>query len=254
MQLTSTTVDVPTPDGAADSILVHPAEGRHPAVLVFMDAFGPRPRLEEMAGRIAAQGYVVLVPHLFFRQGRAPLIDLGQLADPAARGRMFERIGPWMRELTPERAMADADAYLDFLSGLPSVTEGPVATVGYCMGGALALRAAAHRPEQVVAAAAFHPARLATDAPDSPHLLADRIRAEVYVASADQDASMPPEQQDALDRALTEAGVEHVCEQYDGAPHGFTMSDTAAYDEAATDRHWDALLGLLARALPSHPA
>jgi carboxymethylenebutenolidase len=120
---------------------------------------------------------------------------------------------------------------------------------GYCMGGALALRTAAHRPEQIAAAAAFHPARLATDAPDSPHLLADRITAEVYVGSADGDPGMPPEQQSRLDEALTEAGVRHTCEQYDGAAHGFTMADTAVYDEAATARHWDNLLGLLGRNL-----
>ena len=121
--------------------------------------------------------------------------------------------------------------------------------VGYCFGGALALRTAAHRPEHVAAAAAFHPARLATDAPDSPHLLADRICAEVYVASADGDPGMPREQLERLDRALDEAGVTHVCEQYDGAAHGFTMSDTAVYAEAATERHWAALLDLLDRTL-----
>jgi carboxymethylenebutenolidase len=154
-----------------------------------------------------------------------------------------------MRELTPERAMSDADAYLDFLAAHDQVDEGPVGTIGYCMGGALALRTAAHRPERVAAAAAFHPARLATDAPDSPHLLVDRLRAEVYVASADRDKGMPPEQQERLDVALTEAGVTHACEQYDGATHGFTMSDTAVYDEAATERHWQALLPLLERTL-----
>ena len=145
--------------------------------------------------------------------------------------------------------MSDADAYLDFLAAHDQVADGPVGTTGYCMGGALALRTAAHRPEQVAAAAAFHPARLATDAPDSPHLLVDRLRAEVYVASADQDKGMPPEQLQRLDAALTEAGVTHTCEQYDGATHGFTMSDTAVYDEAATERHWAALTGLFRRTL-----
>ncbi len=117
------------------------------------------------------------------------------------------------------------------------------------MGGALALRTAAHRPEQVAAVAAFHPARLATDDATSPHLLADRLRAEVYVAAADQDPSMPPEQQQRLDDALVTAGVPHVVEQYDGAQHGFTMSDTPVYDEAATERHWVALLDLFGRTL-----
>jgi carboxymethylenebutenolidase len=250
MSLLTSTVDIPTSDGTADAFLAEPdGAGPYPAVLLYMDAFGPRPRLEEMAERIAAEGYVVLVPHVFYRQGPAPLLDTTELMRPEARGKLFEMLGPWMAELTPKRAMSDAEAYLDFLAGHDRVAEGPVGVTGYCMGGALALRTAAHRPEQVAAAAAFHPARLATDAPDSPHLLADRLRAEVYVASADNDQGMPPEQQERLDKALTDAGVRHVCEQYDGAAHGFTMSDTAVYDEAATERHWAALLPLLARTL-----
>jgi carboxymethylenebutenolidase len=251
MPLRSSTVDVPTTDGSADATLVIPeGDAPLPGILMWMDAFGLRPRLTEMAERIASQGYVVLVPNAFYRHGRAPVVELGDLSDPEARSALIAKLGPMLGGLTPEPAMRDADGYLDFLTGLPEVAESPVGVVGYCFGGALALRTAAHRPELVAAAAAFHPARLATDAADSPHLLADRIRAEVYVGSADQDPGMPVEQQRLLDEALTAAGVRHVCEQYDGAPHGFTMSDTAAYDEAATDRHWDSLLGLFARALP----
>jgi carboxymethylenebutenolidase len=250
MGIRTSTVDISTADGTADAILAAPeARGPHPGVLFYMDAFGPRPRLEEMAGHLAGQGYVVLVPNLFYRQGRAPLVDTSELMKPEARGNLFATLRPWMRQLTPERAMSDADAYLDHLAGRDEVADGPMGVTGYCMGGALALRTAAHRPEQIAAAAAFHPARLATDAPDSPHLLVDRLRAEVYVASADRDQGMPPEQQQRLDEALTGARVRHTCEQYDGAAHGFTMSDTAAYDEAATERHWAALLDLLARNL-----
>lgn len=243
------TIDVPTPDGVADCLLATPDQpGPHPAVLVHMDAFGLRPRLEEMAATLAGEGYVVLLPNAFYREGRAPLLDLTGLADPEQRGALFATIMPWIRGLTPAKATSDSAAFLEQLLGREDV-GGPVAVVGYCFGGALALRTAAHRPDVVVAAAAFHPARLATDAKDSPHLLADAIRAEVYVASADQDPGMPPEQQTRLERALSGAGVTHVCEQYDGALHGWTMADTHVYDAAATERHWAALRDLLARRL-----
>jgi carboxymethylenebutenolidase len=252
MDVRTSTVDIETPDGTADAFLAAPeGRGPYPAVLFYMDAFGPRPRLEEMATRIAGEGYVVLVPHVFYRAGRAPLLDTSKLDDPDERGKLFETLSPWMQQLTPERAMRDADAYVDYLLAHDEVDDGPLGVTGYCMGGALALRTAAHRPEQVTAAAAFHPGRLVTDAPDSPHLLVDRLKSEVYVAAADNDRSMTPEQQTTLDEALTEADVVHTCEQYDGAAHGFTMADTAAYDEAATERHWEALLGLLARRLKS---
>ncbi len=241
------TIEVPTPDGVADALLATPGTpGPHPAVLVHMDAFGLRPRLREMAARIADDGYVVLVPNAFYREGRAPLLDLTGLADPEQSSAMFGTLMPWILGLTPDKATSDSSAFLDHLLGLEEVS-GPVGVVGYCFGGALALRTAAHRTGDIAAAAAFHPARLATDSPDSPHLLADQIGCEVYVASADQDQGMPPEQQQLLARALTDAGVDHVCEQYDGAQHGWTMADTHVYDEAATERHWTALHDLLTR-------
>jgi carboxymethylenebutenolidase len=252
MSSPAVTVGVPTDDGTADALISLPAApGPHPAVLMFSDAFGPRPRIAEMCGRLADAGYAVLAPNLFYRDGPAPLVDLSGLADPERRGETFAELRPLIEALTPELAMRDAAAYVDFLSREPRVLAGPVATVGYCMGGALALRTAATYPDRVAAVASFHGGRLATDRPDSPHLLVDRITAEVYLGHADNDASMPPEAQRTLERALTDAGVRHRSELYAGAAHGFTMADTAMYDEAATQQHWDRLLDLLGRTLPA---
>ncbi len=243
-------VDVPTGDGAADAILAAPIDGGlYPAVLLYMDAFGLRPRLEEMAARLAGEGYVVLVPNVFYRRGRAPLVDLEGLDEPSGRGRVFGVLRPIMQAHTPARAMLDADAYLAHLAAHPQVADGPIGTVGYCMGGALALRTAAHFPDRVAAAASFHGGRLVTDQRDSPHTLADRIKAEVYLGHADHDDSITPEQQEVLAQALTAAGVRFVAEVYEGAAHGFTMADTAAYDTEAEARHWDRLLDLFNRTL-----
>jgi carboxymethylenebutenolidase len=154
-----------------------------------------------------------------------------------------------MSHLTPEGAMRDAEAYLDVLARRDEVTDGPVGLTGYCMGGRLALRTAAGFPDRVAAAASFHGGNLANDAEDSPHRQADRIRAEVYVAHADNDRSMPPEQQQRLEEALSSAGVSFKAELYDGAAHGFTQADTPAYDEQATERHWTNLFGLFERTL-----
>jgi len=245
------TLEVPTTDGTADAIVATPTTGGpHPGVLVFMDAFGLRPRLQDMASRLASHGYAVLVPNVFWRSGRAPVVELPDLKDPGARGAVFERLGPVMHALTPELAVRDADAWLDFLARDGRVTDGPVGAVGYCMGGALAIRTAAHAPERVAAVATFHAGRLVTDAPDSPHRILGAVGAEVYVAHADHDRSMPAEHQQVVEDALASAGVAHRTELYEGAAHGFTMADTAAYDEAATERHWQALLDLFARRLP----
>lgn len=244
-------VDVPTPDGVADSYLVRPDDdARHPAVLFFMDAIGLRPRLEEMADRIAQEGYVVLVPNLIYRAGRAPVIpDLVARLQSEDRATVMAELGPPMRMLTPEAVARDTQAYVDFLEQQDSVLPGRLGTTGYCMGGGVSLRAAAQFPDRVVAAASFHGARLAPDDPDGPHQGASRMRAEVYVAHADNDASMPPEQIARLEEALGAAGVTFTSEVYEGAVHGFTMSDMAVYDAAAERRHWDALLDLFRRRL-----
>ncbi|MFI6933750.1 dienelactone hydrolase family protein [Streptomyces sp. NPDC050287] len=243
-------VEIPTPDGVADAYLAHPDDGSpHPAVLFFMDAFGLRPHLRSMADRLASAGYTVLVPNVFYRYGRAPVVELPEFIDPAERPEIIQALGPAARTLTPEGSMSDAAAYLDWLSASPLTVDGPAGVTGYCMGAGLALRTAGTYPGRVAAAAGFHGARLATDAPDSPHLLADRITAELYFGHADQDSANPAEQIDRLEKALTAAGVRHRSEVYPGAPHGFTQADTAMYGAEATDRHWSALLDLLNRAL-----
>ncbi|SCY05407.1 carboxymethylenebutenolidase [Streptomyces sp. 136MFCol5.1] len=245
-----TSVDIPTQDGTADAYLTHPDDGApHPAVLLYMDAYGIRPHLKKMADRVARAGYTVLVPNVFYRQGRAPVVELPDVIDSARRPEIFERLGPIITSLTPDLAMRDADAYLRRLTACPLTTDGPVGIAGYCMGAGLALRTAGTYPERVAAVAGFHGGRLATDSPDSPHLLADRITAEVYFGHADQDPSLPPEQINRLDEALTAGGVRHRCEVYTGAHHGFTQADTAAYDSTADKRHWTALLALLDRTL-----
>jgi carboxymethylenebutenolidase len=243
-----TAVDIPTEDGVADAYLVHPADGEpRPAVLLYMDAFGLRPQLRSMADRLAGAGYTVLVPNLFYRHGRAPVFELPEFIDPGARPEIFERIGPVMQELTPDLAMRDAGAYLRALADSPAAAAGPVALTGYCLGARIALLTAGTYPERVAAAAGFHGGRLATDTPDSPHLVADNVTAELYFGHADQDPSLPVEQIERLEEALTASGVRHTCEVYAGAHHGFTQADTASYDATGDERHWAALLDLLKR-------
>ncbi|WP_030599882.1 dienelactone hydrolase family protein [Streptomyces fulvoviolaceus] len=245
-----TMLDIPTPDGTADAYLAFPADGApHPAVLLYMDAFGLRPHLKSMADRLAEAGYTVLVPNVFYRHGRAPVVELPEFINPAERPEIIQQLGPAARTLTPEGAMRDAAVYLDWLAASPLTTDGPVGVTGYCMGAGLALRTAGTHPDRVAAAAGFHGAYLATDAPDSPHLLAERITAELYFGHADHDSTNPAEQIARLDKALATAGVRHRTEVYEGAHHGFTQADTAMYGAEATDRHWAALLELLGRTL-----
>ena len=150
--------------------------------------------------------------------------------------------------VTKENATGDTAAMLDFLAEAPEVADGPIGTTGYCMGGGLALNAAGRFPDRVGAAASFHGGRIATTAPDSPHLLAGSMKATVYVAGAENDASFDDEQFERLSKALTDAGVDHTLVTYPAA-HGFAVPDNPTYDKAAETRHWQALEALYASAL-----
>ncbi|WP_229067623.1 dienelactone hydrolase family protein [Actinoplanes sp. DH11] len=244
-------VDVPAADGTADAYLVMPdGGGPYPGVLLFMDAFGLRPQILGMAARIAARGYAVLAPNILYRSAASPLVEPEDLVEEDRRGAAFRRLMPMMAALTADRLVADTRHYLDFLAAVPGVGDGPAGIVGYCMGGRNALVAVSALPDRFAALASFHAGRLVTDSPDSPHLAVGKISGEVYFGHADNDGSMTRENIAALEAALAAAGVTYTSELYEGAPHGFTMADTAMHDEAAEQRHWTALLALLDRALP----
>ncbi|QXN95686.1 dienelactone hydrolase family protein [Nocardia iowensis] len=244
----SKTLQIPTPDGRADAFAAFPDDGqRHPAVLLYPDAFGPRPVLERMARELAEHGYYVLVPNLLYRHGAAPVVDLPEHIRETARPAITAQLMPLIQAHTTERILRDADAYLEFLTTQPEVSAGPVAVIGYCIGGLLAMRTAAAHPGRVAAVAGFHPAFLVTDAPDSPHRLVSDLTAEVHLGLAEGD--MSPEAIGELEQALDAAGVRYTCEIYPDTVHGFTMSDTDAFNPAALQRHWDRLLPLLGRTL-----
>jgi carboxymethylenebutenolidase len=242
----ATTIEIKTAEGVADSYLARPDDGRpHPGLLFLIDAFGLRPQIEAMIDRIAAAGYVVLAPNVFYRAGRSPVVSLDGIDDPDRRGAIIAKVMPLMRELTTERIVADAAAYLDRLD--EEADGGPVAISGYCMGGRLGWRIAAAYPDRVAGLGCFHTGGLATDEDDSPHLSAAEIDAELYLGFADADRNATPEQIATVEGALTAAGKTFGAAVFDGAEHGYTMADTPAYDEAGAERHYEELFALLSR-------
>jgi carboxymethylenebutenolidase len=242
-----TKISLTTADGSCRSFIYHPdGSGPWPAVLMYMDGIGVRPALLEVAERLASYGYYVLLPDLFYRSGPyEPMNAKTIFTDPEERKVLMEK---FMSLATPANIMSDTRVFLDYLATQPDVRQGPIAVTGYCMGGRMALIAAGTYPDQIAACAAYHPGGLATDKPDSPHLLAPKVKAKVYVAGATDDASFPDEQKQRLDQALTEAGVDHVVETYP-ARHGWVFRDTLTYDAEACERHWETLTQLLGKSL-----
>lgn len=223
----SCTVSLHTPDG----------KGPWPGVVMYPDAGGARPTFDEMAGRLASYGYAVLVPDVYYREGEwQPFSMATVFSDDTERKRLFGM----MSKVTPVIMASDAVTFFDYLAARPEVSGESFGTTGYCMGGRTSLVVAGRVPQRVAAAMSFHGGGLASDDPGSPHLLADRIEAAVYVGAARNDKSFTAENGETLDKALTAAGVEHAIEWYP-AEHGFAVPDNAPYDEAAATRHWDAM-------------
>lgn len=247
--MTRSTIDLTTPDGACPTSIFQPeGSGPWPAVFFCMDGVGIRPALLAMAERLSRHGYLVALPDLYHRVGPYDAQEVwAMIMNPETRPKWRERF--YDSATNPENFRADAAAVLDYLAQRADVVQPKIGTTGYCMGGSLSLRAAGIFPERVAAAASFHGGMLATDAPDSPHLLAPQMKARVYVAGAVEDPTFPDEMKQRLDDALTAAGVDHVVETYAGARHGWAVPGSQVYDEAAAERHWEALLGLFDRTL-----
>ncbi len=212
---------------------------------MYPDAGGVRDTFFDMAAKLAGFGYAVLLPDVYYRHGGFAPFDMATaFSDAKERGRIMSMV----HSITPDMMAVDAGAFFDYLAGRPEVRGDRFGVCGYCMGGRTSLVVAGRQPDRVCAAASFHGGGLATDQPDSPHLLAPKIRAAVYVAGAHRDSSFTAKQAAMLDEALTAAGVEHTIETYP-AEHGFAVPDNPPYDAAADERHWTAMRELFAAKL-----
>ena len=241
------TVEIATKDGSITTYISHPERGGpFPIVLFFMDAPAIREELRDMARRIAAAGYYVMLPNLYYRSGVMEMKDLPPLPEAEARARMFGFMGA----ITIPMIMADTDALLDFADRDPAASKGAAGAIGYCMSGQYAINAAARHPERIACAASLYGVQLVTDAPDSPHLAAQKAHAELYFACAEHDAYAPLEMVEALDASLKSNAVNAEVELYPGVHHGFAFPQRGAvYDRAAAERHWERLFALFKRNL-----
>jgi carboxymethylenebutenolidase len=235
-------IEIRTSDGAADGFLIQlEKEGRWPGVLYLTDIFGIRDASQGMASRLAAEGYAVLLPNIFYRNGKPPIFNFPfKIGDERFVERMNEIRGP----LTPEAMDRDLSAYVDFLAKQPSVSGKAFGTVGFCFSGQMALRAAAVRSDQIAAVASFHGGDLYTDAPASPHTLLPRVKAHLYFGHGTEDRSMPQEAIEKLNRALAVWGGNYESEVYE-AHHGWTVPDHPAYNEPQAERAYKKLTDLL---------
>jgi carboxymethylenebutenolidase len=246
MSITEQSTLIRTAGGKPEAVVLRPdGEDGWPGVLHLSDIGGLREAHLQLSRRIAALGYVVLTPNVFYRTARPPVFDFPR---KPGEERTMKRMAELSSPLTPEALDGDVAAYVDFLAALPSVRPGPLAVIGHCFTGAMALRAAAQRPDVIALAVSLHGGRLVTDSDTSPHRLLPHIKSRLYFGHATNDGSMPAPAIETLIRALAEWGGRYESEVYPAA-HGWTMPDSAAYDSAQADRAFDKLKSLLAAAL-----
>ncbi len=245
--VTESEVNVTTPDGVADCYFVHPASGKHPAVIVWPDIIGLRPAFKMMGKRLAESGYSVLVVNPFYRGAKAPVVPEGaSFQDPEIRNKVL----PMARSLTPTTQAVDAKAFVAYLDAQASVdTSKKIGTTGYCMGGPIVMRTAAAVPDRIGAGATFHGGGLATDADSSPHLLIPKMKAQFLIAIAVNDDENDPEAKNTLKKSFADAGLKAEIEVYEGAMHGWCPPDSRVYNQEQAERAWSRLLVLFENSL-----
>ena len=237
-------IDITTADGVADCHFAFPATGRHAAVLVWPDILALRPAFRDMGRRLARQGYAVLTVNPFYRDARAPVVGYGaSFADPQVRNHVI----PMARRLNQDTHFSDARTFVSWLDRQPEVdTSRGIGTTGYCMGGPMVMRSVAAVAERFAAGATFHGGGLATDQPDSPHLLIPDTRAAMLHCVAENDDQNDPQARLTLQEAYDEAGIAAEIEVYEGTLHGWCPTDSQVYHQLQAERAWGRLLALFA--------
>lgn len=239
-------VTIQTPDGMADCYFVHPSSGKHPAVLVWPDILGLRPAFRAMGKRLAQSGYSVLVVNPFYRSAKAPVAPEGaSFADPA----ISAIVRPMAGMLNASTHVTDAGAFIGWLDQQAAVdTSKKIGTTGYCMGGPIVMRTVANFPERVGAGGSFHGGGLNTVNPDSPHLGIPAMDARMLICVAANDDERDPESKNVLRDAFAAAKVPAEIEVY-AAMHGWTVPDSAVYNQELAERAWSRLLATFEAAL-----
>jgi carboxymethylenebutenolidase len=245
-QLVERDVLIKTADGMADCFFVHPAKGRHAAVLIWPDIWGLRPAMREMAKRLAASGYAVLVVNPFYRAVKSPVLT--EAENRTDEG--FKKVREQAMKLSPATNVTDARAFVAFLDAQKAVNrKRKVGTIGYCMGGPMVMRTAATLPGRIGAGASFHGGGLATDKPESPHLLIPQMKASFLIAVAENDDQRNPQEKETLRKAFEAAKLPAEIEVYAGANHGWCPPDSRVYNQAQAEKAWARLLALFSKSL-----
>jgi len=252
-------IDVRTDSGSMPTFVTHPSEKRaFPTVVLYMDVWGVREELFDIARRIATVGYYCMVPDLYYRQGKVrhefrneknQMITLDRL-DQQKKAAVLAPL----KKLSDAMVIDDTGALLRFVDAGEPVRPRALGSVGYCMGGRHVFRVGAAFPERFRASACLHGTDLVNGTDNSPHRDIAKAEGELYCGFAEKDRHTPPELVAGLDRASSQWKVRYRREVHAGADHGYALPDRDIYDKRAANRDWELIFAMYQRQMPAYGA
>jgi carboxymethylenebutenolidase len=251
-------VEIPTKDGRMETFVTHPQQdGPFPPVIFYMDVWGVREELYDLARRVATVGYYGMVPDFYYRQGKVRSTFVNDKGERISLGRLSkedqDKVLAPTRKLSDAMVVEDTGAILKFLhGGAEPVKPGTVGSIGYCMGGRHVMAAATHHPEHFRASASMHGTGLISDQPDSPHLHVAKLRGELYCGFAERDPYAPLPMVRQLDDLLKPCQVRHRYEIHQGAEHGYALPDRDVFHKQAAERDWELIFAMFHRQIPPY--
>lgn len=247
MNVTDNIVNIPAAAGPMWSYYAHPAaRGDYPPVIMFFDAPGMREELQGMARRIAEQGYFCLLPDLYYRTGKMRFRLSHRDEEMSAVIRAVRQ------NVGHQQVIPDTQAMLAWLDGHGRARNGAAGLIGYCQGGRFVISAAGTFPERIRAGATLYGTDMVTDASDSPHLLAGKIKGELYLGFAEHDHRVPENVVPTLSARLNRnKHVTYRTEFHPNTEHGFCFPERAVYNEKAAELAWNRVFALFGRQLSS---
>jgi carboxymethylenebutenolidase len=251
-------VEIPTKDGQMETFVTHPEQdGPFPPVVFYMDVWGVREELYDLARRVATVGYYALVPDFYYRQGKVRSTFVNDKGERISLNRLSkedqDKVLVPARKLTDTMVVEDSGAILQFLrGGAEPVKPGAVGSIGYCMGGRHVMAVAAHHPGHFKASASLHGTSLISDQPDSPHRLVAKLRGELYCGFAEHDHYAPLPMVRELDQLLKPCQVRYGYQIHQGAEHGYALPDRDIFHKPAAERDWELIFAMFHRRIPPY--
>jgi carboxymethylenebutenolidase len=225
MRINQSEVLIATPDGQMPAVLVAPTQpDRRPAILLLMEAFGVTPHIREVATRIAAEGYIVLIPDLYYRE--LPDNKFGYDEVKHAMAMM------WQLDFG-KPIENDLRAALAYIKSHPLVKVNRVGVTGFCLGGGLTFLTACKLSNEIAAAAPFYGMVL-----DAWIEAIKDITVPVYLFFGGQDPFISGDRIQQINTQFQELGKDYRLKVYPDAGHGFFCNERSDYDRPAAEDAW----------------